>query len=639
MNQVFYLESDEEITKVIDRIRKSDEDGVVLVIPRGSSMAQSIINLKLLKRTARDLKKGIALVCAEKTAEHLAERLEIPVFHKVHEAESAKLKKAVDVPKHPEIVEEEVIKAGGEEEPIQINTYQKYDLSKLNDPNIRVAEQRSSRETEEDSDEEAEQRSSGAAEGIQTVEPEEATDFSEPETAPSPENFAVAAEQPIDFAQGRQRSREAENIRAAEQDDDRIIHRRIEIREPEEILQRRVQIKTGGSRRMPAFLSAIIVIIILIILLGCYITLPKATASLTLTTSDINKEYDVTADRNQTAIDQAKMVFPGRIITAEKSDTKQYPATGTKDIGVKATGKITISNANNSQPQTIPAGAIFSSNGKNFISNAAVTVPGAQGTFVSDANGKLVPQFTAGTIDVAVTAENAGPAYNIAPSDFVISSLSAAKQSYLSGKSTVAFAGGTTQVIKVVTSDDLAKAQADLQASLTTTAATDLKADATKAGLTILDTTVKGTVASFDSDKKENDQADNFNLTMKVSASVIGFDEKALRTIAVATINAGLKSNEMIVDPENNEIAYSVVTNDVDAGTLKLHIVFKGKIGTKLDASAIASSIKDKSISEAESSLDKIDGVKSSTVTVSPSFIKQLPLLKNHITVKFDYAK
>ena len=140
MNQVFYLESDEEITKVIDRIRKSDEDGVVLVIPRGSSMVQSIINLKLLKRTARDLKKGIALVCGDATAEHLAERLEIPIFHKVHEAEQAKLKKAVDTPKTAELPEEEVIKAGGEAEPLEVHTYQKYDLTKLNDPNIKVAE-------------------------------------------------------------------------------------------------------------------------------------------------------------------------------------------------------------------------------------------------------------------------------------------------------------------------------------------------------------------------------------------------------------------------------------------------------------------------------------------------------------------
>ena len=618
MNQVFYLESDEEITKVIDRIRKSETDGVVLVIPRGSSMVQSIINLKLLKRTARDLEKGIALVCGDATAEHLAERLEIPIFHKVHEAEQAKLKKAVDKPKTPELPEEVVIKAGGEEAAVEVHTYQKYDLTKLNDPDIKVADN-----IEEETPEETAEQNANIA--VDALEP---TELSEPETAPPMENFAEAE---------KQRSREAEGYSG--DNDDRIIHRRIEIREPEEIPQHRPNIKTAGSRRMPAYLSAIIAIFVLIILLGCYVALPKATASILLNTSDINKEYDVTADRNQTAIDQAKMVFPGQIVTAEKSDTKQYAATGSKDIGVKATGKITISNANNSQPQAIPAGTRFTANGKNFTSNAAVTVPGAVGSFVADADGKLVPQFTAGTIDVAVTAENPGDAYNLAPTIFVISSLSAAKQAYLTGKSTAAFAGGTTQVAKVVTADDLAKAQTDLQAILTASAVVDLKASADKSSLTILDATVQSVVASFNSDKQENDQADNFNLTMKISASVIGFDEKSLRTIAVAAITAELKTGEMIVNPENNEIAYSVVTNDVNAGTLKLHIVFKGKIGKKLDAPSIANSIKNQSISEAVLSLDKIDGVKSATVATSPSFIKQLPLLKNHITVKFDYAK
>ncbi|NBQ85027.1 MAG: hypothetical protein EBU03_02740 [Methylophilaceae bacterium] len=118
-NKIYYLEPDEEITKVIDRIRKSEESGVVFVVSRGSTIAQSIINLKLLSRNAAEHGKTIGIVSTDRVTKNLAERLKIPVFAKAAEAEHAELTPALlkSVEKAPEV----------DTTPVKVNTYRKYD--------------------------------------------------------------------------------------------------------------------------------------------------------------------------------------------------------------------------------------------------------------------------------------------------------------------------------------------------------------------------------------------------------------------------------------------------------------------------------------------------------------------------------
>ena len=60
MSQEFktlYVEPTEEITAIIDRLKKTTEQEVVIVIPRGATVLQSVINLKLLKKNAEKAEK------------------------------------------------------------------------------------------------------------------------------------------------------------------------------------------------------------------------------------------------------------------------------------------------------------------------------------------------------------------------------------------------------------------------------------------------------------------------------------------------------------------------------------------------------------------------------------------------------
>ncbi|MDL2341761.1 MAG: hypothetical protein QFB87_01635 [Patescibacteria group bacterium] len=60
-----YIDIDEEITGIIDKVRSSDAKIVALVLPKRASVLQSIVNMKLLKRSADEAKKHLVLITSE----------------------------------------------------------------------------------------------------------------------------------------------------------------------------------------------------------------------------------------------------------------------------------------------------------------------------------------------------------------------------------------------------------------------------------------------------------------------------------------------------------------------------------------------------------------------------------------------
>ncbi|HEX3081832.1 MAG TPA: hypothetical protein VHQ86_01120 [Candidatus Saccharimonadia bacterium] len=108
-----YLEADEDITSAIDKLGKAPAGPVQVVVPKRSTMLQSIINLKLLKKAADAGKKDLVLVTSDKIATELAARVGLAV------APSLGAKAVLSDAKAPESASavEEVIEADDPEPP------------------------------------------------------------------------------------------------------------------------------------------------------------------------------------------------------------------------------------------------------------------------------------------------------------------------------------------------------------------------------------------------------------------------------------------------------------------------------------------------------------------------------------------
>ena len=87
---VLYLEIDEEVASIIDRVRQLAAKQVALVIPAGSALLASAVNLKLLARQLTKLGKELSIVTKDKKGKRMAVALGIPVLTDIKKAESKK---------------------------------------------------------------------------------------------------------------------------------------------------------------------------------------------------------------------------------------------------------------------------------------------------------------------------------------------------------------------------------------------------------------------------------------------------------------------------------------------------------------------------------------------------------------------
>jgi hypothetical protein len=85
-NGVIYLEVDEDITSAIDKLTKSAASSVQIVTAKRSTLFQSVINLRLLQKAAKDSGKKLVLVTGDRVATSLAGRVGVAVASQVGEA-------------------------------------------------------------------------------------------------------------------------------------------------------------------------------------------------------------------------------------------------------------------------------------------------------------------------------------------------------------------------------------------------------------------------------------------------------------------------------------------------------------------------------------------------------------------------
>lgn len=81
--KVLYIEIDDEITTIYDRLKQMKLRNLYLVVPKRAVLFQSIVNLKILKRKAEDLDKNVYIVTNDPNGIHLAGKIGLPVYDRL----------------------------------------------------------------------------------------------------------------------------------------------------------------------------------------------------------------------------------------------------------------------------------------------------------------------------------------------------------------------------------------------------------------------------------------------------------------------------------------------------------------------------------------------------------------------------
>lgn len=312
----------------------------------------------------------------------------------------------------------------------------------------------------------------------------------------------------------------------------------------------------------------------------------------------------------------------GMSFSEKKNFTETYPATGEEFVERKAKGTMIVYNAYSSEPQELVERTRFTTpDGKVYRMDRGIIVPGAE-----IVDGKIVPS----SIEVSVTADEAGESYNIGPVPrFRIPGFQGSpKYDGFYGESRESMAGGFVGERKVATEEDIADARENIIKTLEDAAKSQLFLNLPE-GTKVIEETYRFAVTDEVIDEGGSD-SETFSITIYGEARIIVFSEEELlevfeeRVEDEAGIDLAVKSytidyGEPRFDETGDEFSIAVSVDSVWTRPFDLE-QFKKK-ATGKDKEAL------------ETLIFGIPGIEGGKVSFWPFWVSKVPEKETRIVV------
>jgi hypothetical protein len=315
---VLYLEVDEDITSAIDKLVKTSSASVQIVVPKRSTMLQSIINQKLLKKAAADNGKELVLVTNDRIAKNLAASVGLAVAPSVG-AEA--IMTAAEAPK--QMSNEDIIEEDDEEEASDARKAAALAAAAaLSAPVI------------------ARKKIDAKPSALPAAPPLDASNELDDELPP--DDGAKAGVAPA-LVEKSTKAPKVPNF---------------------SVLKRRMLWLGAGVFLIIGYFAAMAIF-------------TKSTVTLFAIGSKIDIDTSFWVDTTATKSTPPSSILMGQTVTLTKSLSGPVTPTGTQDAGTKATGTVTFKNCEASKDYPLSAGNVITSLGLNFVTDSAIIIPAA----------------------------------------------------------------------------------------------------------------------------------------------------------------------------------------------------------------------------------------------------------------------
>lgn len=292
-----------------------------------------------------------------------------------------------------------------------------------------------------------------------------------------------------------------------------------------------------------------------------------ATATVTIFPKEESVATEFSAKLDTAAADAASLdLVPGRIERVEKDGTKTVTQVESKLVPDFAHVTVTIYNKQGGSQGLLPRTQLDTAEGIKFRTDEAVNVPAG------------------GSVQVGATADQPGKEYNIGPSRFSVIKLSAELQQFVYAESTEAATGGE-RPSTAVTEDDIKNAQKALADELFAQAETELAGKLSGDEQFVPEAVAKKVVEQTAS-VEPGAAVESFDVTVKVEAATVIFDENGLLQLAIAKLNESLPEDRELVSYDPATFEYDVSKFDQKAGSANVAASLKGVARPRLPAEA-----------------------------------------------------
>ena len=381
------------------------------------------------------------------------------------------------------------------------------------------------------------------------------------------------------------------------------------------------------------------ILLVLVLLAGFgigifgFLILPEAQLSVTARTEPVTRDLEVQVAASQSAVDAAALAVPGRVIEDEASGSKKVSATGSKNIGAKASGFVKIYNFSKntlilrSQTTTLTAG-----NGRAYV--LAQDVSGIRPTAVIGLADQEIDE-TSLIAPVPVIATGPGEEYNLAKG----TRLEIRNEAFGSNPKTLyalvaddGVTGETTKSVKVVTDADIVAGQKALSAELLETARARLAEK--QSDVKLLDGAFTTEVSGQASSATTGHELAEFEVTQKLKVRALVFAEGDVRQVILSRVKRLLAESKVLKDEQGDRLECQWRSADLAAGMGMLSCHYEGEIVYRVDEGLLVSRVKGKSVDEIRELLLSRPEVADLEVKLLPFWAKSAPQYSKRITIE-----
>jgi hypothetical protein len=383
------------------------------------------------------------------------------------------------------------------------------------------------------------------------------------------------------------------------------------------------KIPNFDSFRKKLFLGIAAGIGLIVLLIWMFAFAPGATVIITARTTAAPVNTTVTLGGNA-ATDATKGIVQSKTQQLKKDISVEFDATGTKNVGEKATGTVSYSNTSLTS-SSVPAGTqLTSSGGSVFVTDAVVSVPAA--SFPCGNITCATPGAASGT----VTAADGGVSSNGATGNL------SGEPSGISASFSGTTSGGTDKVSKVVAANDVALATDKLREQSTAEAKKALIKQFVN-GEVVIDDSFNVEYAAPVSAPALDSEAPTgkAKLTSNVTYTIFAIAKADLEVFLKADLEKQItgKANQRVYDTGIDKVKLSGFTKSGEVSTVK--IIATGQVGPKIDEADIKEQVKGKRFGEVQETLGAIDGVSDVDVQFSFFWVRTVPNNSEKISVEF----
>ncbi|MEK7497693.1 MAG: hypothetical protein AAB656_02130 [Patescibacteria group bacterium] len=335
--------------------------------------------------------------------------------------------------------------------------------------------------------------------------------------------------------------------------------------------------------------------------------MPKATVTIYVSPKKVDAEDTVS--------------IKTKAVSIETEGDKTMSVTGTKTIGDRAKGGVTIYNA--SSDRTIDSGTkITNSSGLVFTLDSNISIASGSAS-------------TPSTTSASVTAVDIGAQYNLASgATFSISGFT----SSIDAKNESAFSGGSSTEITAVSEGDRKDLLASLTKELIEKGKDKLMEDLPTSEVLIEDATT-ATASAINFDHKVGDEASNLKLSLTVKTNGFSASKGDLGKLAENALRDKVTGG-FVLRPDQIKYQFEVVSKKKDI--IEAKVRFTANLLPEINITEIAKKIVGKSRSSAEDILSLTPGYTRNEIKFNfslPSFLATLPHLVKNITLEVAAEK